>query len=79
MGNSRKATCRIGAMSFLRSLYVIPLIPPTHKIDDYDKERVKGKFYELELQKVSKVNDVYKVESVLKTMKRKGRKEYLVK
>jgi hypothetical protein len=40
---------------------------------------VKGKFYELELQKVSKADDVYKVESILKTRKRKGRKEYFVK
>ena len=56
-----------------------PTDPPTYEIDDYDKERVKGKFYELELQKVSKSDDVYKVESILKTRKRKGKKEYFVK
>ena len=56
-----------------------PTDPPTYEIDDYDKERVKGKFYELELQKVSKTDDVYKVESILKTRNRKGRKEYFVK
>ena len=56
-----------------------PTDPPTYEIDDYDKECVKGKFYELELQKVSKADDVYKVESILKTRKRKGRKEYFVK
>ena len=56
-----------------------PTDPPTYEIDDYNKERVKGKFYELELQKVSKADDVYKVESNLKTRKRKGKKEYFVK
>ena len=56
-----------------------PTDPPTYEIDDYDKERVKGKFYELELQKDSKSDDVYKVESILKTRKRKGKKEYFVK
>ena len=56
-----------------------PTDPPTYEIDDYDKERVKGKFYKLELQKVSKADDVYKVESILKTRKRKGKKEYFVK
>ena len=56
-----------------------PIDPPTYEIDDYDKERLKGEFYELELQRVSKADDVYKVESILKTRKRKGRKEYFVK
>ena len=55
-----------------------PTDPPTYEIDDYDKERVKEKFHELELQKVAKVDDVYKVETVLKTRKRNGRKEYFV-
>ena len=56
-----------------------PTDPPTYEIDDYDKERVKGKFHELKLQKVFKTDDVYKVESVLKTRKKNGRKEYFVK
>ena len=53
--------------------------PPTYGIEDYDKERVKGKFYEFQLQKVYKTDDVYKVETVLKTRKKNGKKEYYVK
>ena len=55
-----------------------PTDPPTYEIDDYDKEHVKEEFHELELQKVSKADDVYEVESILKTRKRKGGKEYFV-
>jgi len=56
-----------------------PTDPPTYGIEDYDKERVKGKFYEFELQKVHKTDDIYKVETVLKTRKKNGKKEYYVK
>ena len=56
-----------------------PTDPPTYGIEDYDKERVKGKFYEFELQKVCKTDDIYKVETVLKTRKKNGKKEYYVK
>ena len=56
-----------------------PTDPPTYEIDDYDKERVKGKFYELELQKVSKADDVYKVESIFKNEKKKRKERILRK
>ena len=44
----------------------IPRDPPVYKLKDYDGEELKGTFYEKELQKVVKCNDIYKVEKVLK-------------
>jgi hypothetical protein len=42
-------------------------------------ESIKGKFYEQELQKVDKRDDVYRVEKILKTRKRNGQVQYLIK
>ena len=56
-----------------------PSDPLTYGIADYSGENIKGKFYEYELQKVIKVDDLYKVEEVLKTRKKGLKKEYLVK
>jgi len=43
-------------------------------------EAIKGKFYESEIQKVVKdVKDYFDVEKILKTRRRGGRIEYLVK
>ena len=44
-----------------------PTSPPTYEIQDYNLEPVLGKFYETELQKVIKVDNVYKIDKVLKT------------
>lgn len=52
---------------------------PIYKIQDYAKEPITGTFYELELQAVTP-GDVFKIEKVLKTRKRKGHpKEYFVR
>jgi transposase InsO family protein len=56
-----------------------PSDPVTYEIADYDGEPVKGKFYEIELQKIIKKDDIYKVERVLKTRKKGKKKEYFVK
>jgi transposase InsO family protein len=56
-----------------------PTQPPTYGLTDADGERIKGKFYTQELQKVLKTDDTYKIESVLKTRKRAGKTEYFVK
>jgi hypothetical protein len=42
-------------------------------------ESIKGKFYEQEIQKIAKTDDVYEVEKVLKTRRRNGKVEYFVK
>ena len=52
-----------------------PSDPVTYKIADYSGEKIKGKFYELELQRIVKEDDVYKVEKVLKTRKRGSKKD----
>ena len=52
--------------------------PPTYRIADYSGEAIKGKFYAEELQ-VVKENDVFKIEKVIRTRKRLGKVEYLVR
>lgn len=56
-----------------------PTQPATYSIKDLGGEAIKGKFYEPELQKVHKCDDVYMVEKILKTRKRGGKIEYFVK
>lgn len=53
--------------------------PVTYELVDSNDEKIKGTFYEEELQKVTKEDDVYKVEKVLKTRKRGGKTEHFVK
>ncbi|XP_070550282.1 uncharacterized protein [Ptychodera flava] len=54
--------------------------PPLYKLKDFDEEELEGTFYEQELQKVvKKEDDVFRVEKILETRKRKGKTEYLVK
>jgi len=53
--------------------------PVVYKICDWSGESIVGIFYEWELVKVVKPDDVYKIEKVLKTRKRKGVTEYFVK
>ena len=56
-----------------------PTDPATYGVKDYGGEDIKGKFYEQELQKVMKEDDVYEIEQVIKTRKRGGKVEYFVK
>jgi hypothetical protein len=48
-------------------------------LNDLAGESIKGKFYEQELQKVDKRDDVYRVEKILKTRKRNGQVQYFIK
>ena len=52
---------------------------PVYKLKDDAGEILDGTFYEAELQKVIKENDVYRVEKILRKRKRKGVVEYFVK
>ena len=45
----------------------IPRDPPVYKLKDYDQEELSGTFYNEELQKVIKEDDVYEVEKILKS------------
>ena len=50
-----------------------------YKLKDYAGDDIEGTFYEEELQKVTP-NEVYRIEKIIKTRKRKGLpKEYLVR
>lgn len=56
-----------------------PTHPVTYTIKDLADEPIKGKFYEHEMQKIVKTDDVYEVERVIKTRRRNGQLEYFVK
>ena len=58
----------------------LPTVPVTYELKDLAGESIKGRFYELEVQKVLKSDDErFEVERILKTRKRAGKIEYLVK
>ena len=52
---------------------------PVYKLKDYAGEEITGSFYEEELQKVRKTDDLYRVERVIRKRRRKGKTEYFVK
>jgi len=56
-----------------------PTDPATYGLTDYGGETIKGRFYAQELQKVTKQDDVYEIEQVVKTRRRGGKVEYFVK
>ena len=68
--------------SWTRELFKVIAVhstnPATYSICDYSEEPIKGRFYEQELQKV-KPGEVFKIEKVLKTRKKGGKTEYLVR
>lgn len=68
--------------SWTRELFKITQVhftyPITYSICDYSDEAIKGKFYEQELQKVTP-EEVFKIEKVVKTRKKHGKTEYLVR
>jgi hypothetical protein len=53
--------------------------PPVYKIEDHGGEPIEGVFYETELIKVVKEDEIYKVEKVIRKRKRKGVTELFVK
>ena len=53
--------------------------PPYYKIKYLRGETLEGTFYECELQKVVKNENVYKIESILKKRKRKKHQEYILR
>ena len=57
----------------------VPRNPSVYRLKDQQDEPVEGVFYEQEIQKVKKEDDVYKIEHIVKRRKRKGKVEYLVK
>ena len=56
----------------------VPRQPPVYKLKDYDGEILGGTFYEHELQRVTKADNVYRVDRILQTRTINGRKEHFV-
>ena len=57
----------------------IPRDPLVYKLKDYDGEELKGTFYDKELQKVLKQDDIDEVEKILKKRGRGRNIQYFVK
>ncbi len=57
----------------------LPRNPPVYKLKDYDGEELKGTFYDKELQKVIKHDDVYEVEKIIKKRGKGKSLQYFVK
>ena len=53
--------------------------PNAYRIKDLNNEHIEGVFYETELQKILKEDDVYKIEKILKSRIRNRKKEVYVK
>ena len=71
-------------MRFSPFILSTPTKPNTYLIKDINGDKIEGKFYERELQKVTSVNvplqnDEYIVEKILRTRKRNGKVEHLVR
>jgi hypothetical protein len=58
---------------------VLPTSPLTYRLQDYAKEAIQGSFYDKELQRVVKNDDVYKIKKILNSRRRHGDKEYYVR
>ena len=69
--------------NFTEELFTVykrfPRQAPVYKLKDDVNEILEGTFYEPELQKVIKNDEIYRVEKVLRKRKRNGKVEYLVK
>ncbi len=54
--------------------------PPVYKVNDWNGETIVGIFYDWELVKVVKsADEIYRIEKILKTRRRKGLTEHFVK
>lgn len=53
--------------------------PPVYTINDESGSRIKGTWYEPELQRVRIINETYRVEKILSTRKLNGKTQYLVR
>lgn len=58
-------------------LKILNTTPHTYKVKDFSGEEILGSFYDQELQYVK--GEIYHIEKIIKSRKRKGRREYFVK
>ena len=83
-----KASCRY-FVNFLSRFFaifcccgqakIIPRLLPVYRLQDYADDEIEGVFYEEELQKVHKSDDVYKIEKILAEKKENSKVKVLVK
>jgi hypothetical protein len=52
--------------------------PPVYELKDLNNEIIEGVFYEYELQKVYKLENVYQIDKILRKREKNGKKEYFV-
>lgn len=52
---------------------------PLYRLTEYDGDLIAGTYYEPELQRIEKLDDVYKIERIVKSRGKGRRTEYLVK
>ena len=68
--------------NFTREIFIIDKVlarnPVVYKIKDLLDEKIDGIFYEEQLQKILKLDNIYYISEILKKRTRKGKKEYLV-
>ena len=58
---------------------IIPRVPPVYRLRDYADDEIEGVFYAEELQKVQKLDDIYKIEKILAQMEENSKVKVLVK
>ena len=58
---------------------VLPTYPPTYNIIDSMNEEVQGLYYENELQKVYKLDNIYKIEKIISVKGKAPNRKYFVK
>ena len=75
----KKGTYLIFSKEIFTVSQQIPRQPPVYKLKDYDQEELSGTFYNEELQKVIKEDDVYEVEKILKKRGKGKNSEVFVK
>ena len=57
---------------------ILQTYPITYKIRDYKSNEILGSFYTNEIQLVSKSDNIWPVEKIIRSRKRRGQTEYLV-
>ena len=73
-GYEKRWTWEVFKVSEVKDTY-----PVTYGLTDYKGENIQGSFYTSELQLVDKSDNIWPVEKIVRTRKRRGKTEYLVK
>ena len=68
--------------NWTREIFIITIVilqnPPTYYIKDLNNENIEGKFYENELQKINKNEEIYSIDKIIRKRKRNNQEEYFV-